>query len=199
MSNDELNRYDRQIRAWGFETQRRLHSCKFLFLGLNEASLECMKNLILAGAAEVSFTDTEDAIEKYSTNIKFMTDLNPLCPANLIQLDTVLSADRSGLIQEEIEKYDFLCIFKSTIDLIKQASQSQKTILISFGKAGDIIYLQPEYSPVSENAEFSPLEQTVFGALLSQVIVDHLPPIEQPIAYRLVYDPINLSSSVQQI
>ena len=55
MSLKNPDRYDRQIRAWGFETQKRLECCSFLFIGINEASIECTKNLILAGVMEIHY------------------------------------------------------------------------------------------------------------------------------------------------
>jgi hypothetical protein len=43
------------------------------------------------------------------------------------------------------------------------------------------------------------LEETIIGALLSQMIVDYLPPLEQAIAVRLRYDPITMSACVSRI
>ncbi|UVC54209.1 e1 ubiquitin-activating enzyme [Theileria orientalis] len=41
--------YDRQIRLWGIEAQKKIMNSQVLFLGKNGIQEECMKNLLLAG------------------------------------------------------------------------------------------------------------------------------------------------------
>ena len=41
--------YDRQIRLWGADAQRRIQASRVLFLGLGPANVELVKNLVLAG------------------------------------------------------------------------------------------------------------------------------------------------------
>ncbi|CAN0097045.1 unnamed protein product, partial [Heterosigma akashiwo] len=43
--------YDRQIRLWGLEAQKRMRSSKVFFAGINALSLEVCKNLVLAGVS----------------------------------------------------------------------------------------------------------------------------------------------------
>ena len=43
------DKYDRQIRIWGEEGQRRLNQSKILCLGLSAAGTETLKNLVLPG------------------------------------------------------------------------------------------------------------------------------------------------------
>lgn len=49
-SEEETNKvYDRQIRLWGADAQRRIQASRVLFLGLGPANVELVKNLVLAG------------------------------------------------------------------------------------------------------------------------------------------------------
>lgn len=196
---NELDRYDRQIRAWGFETQQKLHECNFLFFGVNSASLECMKNLILAGASEVHITDTDENLETYSHHLYFLVALNPYCPTKIIPFSNICDIDQQKIKTEEIDKYNFICIFKNEEFFIKQIASSDKVLLFNHGATGDILYQQPEYDFPLDTIVLTPSQQTVIGALLSQMIVDHLPPIQTPIHYQLTFDPIQLSSSVKNL
>ena len=50
-------RYDRQLRLWGTEGQRRLARCRVLALGASPATCETMKNLILGGIRAFEMVD----------------------------------------------------------------------------------------------------------------------------------------------
>ena len=45
--------YDRQIRLWGAEAQKRMSTARVLYVNLSGVSCEMLKNLILAGVAAV--------------------------------------------------------------------------------------------------------------------------------------------------
>lgn len=195
----ELNRYDRQIRAWGFETQQKLHECKFLFYGVNDASLECMKNIILAGASEVHVTDTEENLDVFSHHLNFLVQLNPYCPVQIIPLSSICDIQQRQIKTDEIGKYGFICVFKNEDFFAQQVISTDKILLFNNGAIGDIVYLRPNYTSPDNDLVLTPTQQTIIGALLSQMIVDHLPPIEQTIHFQLFFDPILLSASVQQI
>lgn len=195
----ELDRYDRQIRAWGFETQQKLHECRFLFSGVNHVSYECMKNLILAGASEVDITDSKESMEQNSTQLGFLISLNPYCNVQLIPLETILHSETQICNEELLSNYAFICIFNNNELLINHIKATNKAILIHDGVHGDLIHLQPDYHHLFQDNSYDPLEQTIIGSLLSQMIVDHLPPLHSPMHYRLLFNSEQLSSSVQQI
>lgn len=196
---EELNRYDRQIRAWGFETQQKLHECKFLFYGVNSSSLECMKNLILAGASAVHITDTEENLDVYSHHLYFLINLNPYCPVEIVQFSSICDTEKQTIKTDEIDKYGYICVFKNEAFFIQQILSANKVLLFNHGATGDLLYLNSKYTFPLDDIVLSPSQQTVIGALLSQLIVDHLPPIENPIHYQLVFDQVNLSSSVKNL
>jgi ubiquitin-like 1-activating enzyme E1 A len=49
--------YDRQLRVWGVEAQRRLGQAKFFVAGLTGLSAEACKNVVLAGIGSVTLFD----------------------------------------------------------------------------------------------------------------------------------------------
>ncbi|KAG2490524.1 hypothetical protein HYH03_011145 [Edaphochlamys debaryana] len=53
--------YDRQLRVWGVEVQRRLMEAKVLILGLGGLAAEIAKNIVLAGVGTVALRDDAPA------------------------------------------------------------------------------------------------------------------------------------------
>jgi len=49
ISAKEAEVYDRQIRLWGVEAQKRMKASKVLFIGVTGTSAEAMKNVVLSG------------------------------------------------------------------------------------------------------------------------------------------------------
>ncbi|CAG9127362.1 unnamed protein product [Plutella xylostella] len=59
LSEAEAEQYDRQIRLWGLESQKRLRASKVLIIGLNGLGAETAKNIILSGVKSVVLQDHE--------------------------------------------------------------------------------------------------------------------------------------------
>ncbi|XP_078048821.1 SUMO1 activating enzyme subunit 1 [Augochlora pura] len=57
LTDHEAELYDRQIRLWGLESQKRLRGAKVLLIGINGFGAEVAKNIILAGVKAVTFLD----------------------------------------------------------------------------------------------------------------------------------------------
>lgn len=57
LSEAETELYDRQIRLWGLESQKRLRTSRILIAGMNGLGAEIAKNLILAGVKQVVMLD----------------------------------------------------------------------------------------------------------------------------------------------
>jgi ubiquitin-like 1-activating enzyme E1 A len=53
LSADEAKLYDRQIRLWGVEAQKRMKGARILICGFRSLSAEICKNLVLAGFSVV--------------------------------------------------------------------------------------------------------------------------------------------------
>lgn len=58
LTEDEAELYDRQIRLWGLESQKRLHSAEVLLIGIKGLGAEVSKNLILAGIKSLTILDS---------------------------------------------------------------------------------------------------------------------------------------------
>ena len=57
MKSIDTNLYSRQIKAYGFETMKKLQNLKILIIGLRGLGIEVSKNIILAGPKEVKIYD----------------------------------------------------------------------------------------------------------------------------------------------
>jgi len=64
LSEAENELYDRQIRLWGIESQKRLRSAKILISGLNGIGAEITKNIILSGVNMVKLHDDKPVTEE---------------------------------------------------------------------------------------------------------------------------------------
>uniref|UniRef100_A0A2K5RIE1 SUMO1 activating enzyme subunit 1 n=1 Tax=Cebus imitator TaxID=2715852 RepID=A0A2K5RIE1_CEBIM len=59
ISEEEAAQYDRQIRLWGLEAQKRLRASRVLLVGMKGLGAEIAKNLILAGVKGLTMLDRE--------------------------------------------------------------------------------------------------------------------------------------------
>jgi len=64
LNDEEAALYDRQIRLWGFDAQRRLRNSSFLIVGGKALSNEVCKNLVLAGIGSLTIIDDENVTEE---------------------------------------------------------------------------------------------------------------------------------------
>lgn len=63
LSEEETSLYDRQIRVWGLESQKRLRATRVLLVGLNGLGAEVAKNLVLAGIKSITLLDHRTVTE----------------------------------------------------------------------------------------------------------------------------------------
>ncbi|XP_052902131.1 SUMO-activating enzyme subunit 1 [Anopheles moucheti] len=64
LTEQEAELYDRQIRLWGLDSQKRLRSARILIAGLNGLGAEIAKNIILAGVKSVTLLDDRKVTEE---------------------------------------------------------------------------------------------------------------------------------------
>jgi len=57
ISSEEFAQYDRQIRLWGLDAQKRLRKAKVLVIGLGGLGSEVVKNVVLAGVDSMTLID----------------------------------------------------------------------------------------------------------------------------------------------
>ena len=53
----KVNKYDRQIRLWGANGQKKLAEARVALLGCSGAGIEALKNLVLPGVAQIDVWD----------------------------------------------------------------------------------------------------------------------------------------------
>ncbi|XP_014260992.1 SUMO-activating enzyme subunit 1 [Cimex lectularius] len=63
LTEAEAQLYDRQIRLWGLEAQKRLRNARVLIVGMGGLGAEVAKNIILTGVKAVSLMDHKTATE----------------------------------------------------------------------------------------------------------------------------------------
>lgn len=66
ISEEEAAQYDRQIRLWGLDAQKRLRGSRVLLVGMGGLGAEVAKNLILAGVKGLTMLDHEQVTEESS-------------------------------------------------------------------------------------------------------------------------------------
>ncbi|CAG0919434.1 unnamed protein product [Notodromas monacha] len=59
LTEDEAKLYDRQIRLWGWDAQKRLRGSKILVYGMSGLGAEVVKNVVLAGVKSMTVMDPE--------------------------------------------------------------------------------------------------------------------------------------------
>ncbi|KAJ1614380.1 hypothetical protein OIY81_445 [Cryptosporidium canis] len=93
LSEDEVAIYDRQIRLWGSQAQKKLMNSELLVLGLSPINFELIKNIVLAGIKVAVWDNTitricdltcnflledEDIGKKRTVCIDKFKEMNPL-------------------------------------------------------------------------------------------------------------------------
>ncbi|XP_001607101.1 SUMO-activating enzyme subunit 1 [Nasonia vitripennis] len=131
LTDAEAELYDRQIRLWGLESQKRLRAASILLVGLNGYGAEVAKNIILAGVKLVTFLDhrpvsSRDACSQFfvprdqidknraEASLQKAQNLNPMVQ---------VIADPSNVDDkpdEYFKDFDVICLSECTIEQIKR-------------------------------------------------------------------------------
>ncbi|XP_043475996.1 SUMO-activating enzyme subunit 1 [Leptopilina heterotoma] len=134
LTDAEAELYDRQIRLWGLESQKRLRAAKILLIGLNGFGAEVAKNIILAGVKSITFLDHRSVsqIDKCSqflvsanqvgenraeASLQRAQNLNPMV---LVTADTSKVDDKPD---EFFETFDVVCASECTLTQIKRLNK----------------------------------------------------------------------------
>ncbi|XP_060561529.1 SUMO-activating enzyme subunit 1-like [Ruditapes philippinarum] len=64
ITEDEAALYDRQIRLWGLDAQRRLRAARVLLIGVRGLGAEVAKNIVLAGVKSLTLLDHTNVTEE---------------------------------------------------------------------------------------------------------------------------------------
>lgn len=85
VSEKEIIQYDRQIRLWGLDAQKRLRASKVCSIGLGSLGAEIVKNLVLAGIGEMTLVDNHKPDEK-TLLMTDGTEFESLAEASLVRV-----------------------------------------------------------------------------------------------------------------
>lgn len=69
LTEQESALYDRQIRVWGADAQKRMGKARLLVAGLSGATIEACKNVVLAGIGSVTLLDDRLISEEHIASI----------------------------------------------------------------------------------------------------------------------------------
>lgn len=79
ITEDEAALYDRQIRLWGVDAQKKILSSKVLLINMQGLGAEVAKNLVLSGINSLTLLDSNDVQEddlNYNFLIRSKTSLS---------------------------------------------------------------------------------------------------------------------------
>ncbi|XP_013082584.2 SUMO-activating enzyme subunit 1-like [Biomphalaria glabrata] len=77
ITEDEAELYDRQIRLWGLDAQRRLRAASVLLIGLKGLGAEVAKNIILSGIKAITLMDHNPVDEEDQMSQFFVSTVAP--------------------------------------------------------------------------------------------------------------------------
>lgn len=132
LTADEAEQYDRQIRLWGLEAQKRLRQSTLLLVGMRGLVAEVGKNMVLAGVRSVTVLDhaplgPEDvggrflmSTEGESRAHQAVSALQSLNPNVTVSADTGTVQDKPD---EYFKQYDVICASCCTTDTLLRLNE----------------------------------------------------------------------------
>ncbi|XP_005091210.1 SUMO-activating enzyme subunit 1 [Aplysia californica] len=120
ITEDEAELYDRQIRLWGLDAQRRLRAATVLLIGLKGLGAEVAKNIILSGIKAITLMDPQE-IEEEDQMSQFFVSSSPVgqnraeasaAPAQLLNPMVAVSTDKSNPADKDdnfFTQFDVIC------------------------------------------------------------------------------------------
>ncbi|CAL0325281.1 unnamed protein product [Lupinus luteus] len=107
LTAQETALYDRQIRVWGADAQRRLSKAHVLVYGMKGTAAEFCKNIVLAGVGSLTLVDDRLATEEaFSANFLIPPDENVYGGKTLAQLCCDSLKDFNPMVRVSVEKGD---------------------------------------------------------------------------------------------
>ena len=77
ISEDEAALYDRQIRLWGVEAQKRLINSRVCLINIKGLACEVAKNLVLSGINSLTLID-ENNVDEHDLKTNFLIERDSL-------------------------------------------------------------------------------------------------------------------------
>lgn len=131
LTEQETALYDRQIRVWGADAQRRLSKAHILVYGLKGTVAEFCKNIVLAGVGSLTLVDDREVSEEaLSANFLIPPDENVYAGKTLAELSCDSLKDFNPMVRVSVEKGDlssFDVEFFSKFDVVVVSCSSLAT------------------------------------------------------------------------
>ena len=154
ITDEEAALYDRQIRLWGLESQRKLSQARILMCGMTGAAVEIIKNLVLAGVAAVTLLDHRQVSQGHDSGYNFflqhaegsdcgklrveamlgqVKDMNPRVK---VQVDTRNLADLMDQQQDQqddfFKEFDVVCISDYSFNVTGNVDSACRRLGVKF-------------------------------------------------------------------
>uniref|UniRef100_A0A804NLE7 THIF-type NAD/FAD binding fold domain-containing protein n=1 Tax=Zea mays TaxID=4577 RepID=A0A804NLE7_MAIZE len=126
LTAQETALYDRQIRVWGVDAQKRLSKAHVLVCGMNGTTIEFCKNIVLAGVGSLSLMD-DNVVTEEDLNANF-----------LIPPDESIYGDPSLIDGEFLDKFDIVVLSRASLKTKKKpggATEQQELTYSSLQEA----------------------------------------------------------------
>jgi hypothetical protein len=106
LTEQETALYDRQIRVWGADAQRRLSKSHILVCGMKGTVAEFCKNIVLAGVGSLTLVDDRVATDEalFSSNFLIPPDENVYGGKTLAELCCNSLKDFNPMVRVSVEK-----------------------------------------------------------------------------------------------
>lgn len=107
LTEQETALYDRQIRVWGADAQRRLSKSHILICGMKGTVAEFCKNIVLAGVGSVTLVDDREVTEEaLSANFLILPDENLYHGKTLAEVCCDSLKEFNPMVHVSVEKGD---------------------------------------------------------------------------------------------
>ncbi|CAO2141718.1 unnamed protein product [Urochloa humidicola] len=133
LTAQETALYDRQIRVWGVDAQKRLSKAHVLVCGMNGTTIEFCKNIVLAGVGSLSLMD-DHMVTEDDLNANFLIPPDESIYGGISRAEVCCESlkDFNPMVRVSIEKGDPSLIdgeFLDKFDIVVVSSASLKTKL----------------------------------------------------------------------
>ncbi|KAF8679140.1 hypothetical protein HU200_045906 [Digitaria exilis] len=134
LTAQETALYDRQIRVWGVDAQKRLSKAHVLVCGMNGTTIEFCKNIVLAGVGSLSLMDDQTVTEA-DLNANFLIPPDESIYGGRSRAEVCCESlkDFNPMVQVSVEKGDPSLIdgeFLDKFDIVVVSGASLKTKLL---------------------------------------------------------------------
>nr|CAN77060.1 hypothetical protein VITISV_022139 [Vitis vinifera] len=140
LTEQETALYDRQIRVWGVDAQRRLSKAHILVSGMKGTVVEFCKNIVLAGVGSLTLVDSREVTEEaLSANFLIPPDENVYSGKTLAELCCDSLKDFNPMVRVSVEKGDISSFggdFYDRFDVVVISSCSFATKHLRPGSSG---------------------------------------------------------------